>query len=108
MAPRSGSVREFVRGIVPYARQASGLLAVGSAASIVSNLATVLPAICMGRALDAVVRWQAGQADARTAGRAIAAWAGVVVLVEAPRIVRRLLLGMANNRMRTQLRADAV
>ncbi len=95
------------RGLRPYFRQVSGLLLLGSVAGIVMNVAIVLPAISLGRALNVVVAYHDGKAS----GRAVAVAALLVVLgtaaTEVPRIGKRWWLGVARTRLQAALRADA-
>ncbi|MBU6495335.1 MAG: ABC transporter ATP-binding protein/permease [Acidobacteria bacterium] len=96
-----------LRGLRPYFRQVSGLLFLGSVAGIVMNVAIVLPAILLGRALNVVVAYHEGKAT----GRAVAVAAFLVVLgtaaTEVPRIGKRWWLGVARTRLQAALRADA-
>jgi len=91
-----------------YLLQAAGQLTLGSVAGILTNTMVVLPAILLGRAIDTVMAWQAGKADAHSAGWAIAAYAGGVLLTEGPRIGKRWWLRTANICIRTNVRADAM
>jgi len=77
-------------------------------AGILTNTLVVLPAILLGRAIDAVMAWEAGRADSRSALWAIAAYAGGVLLTEGPRIGKRWWLRTANICIRTNVRADAM
>ena len=105
---REGGTTRFLRALTGYLKQAAGSLAMGSAASIVSNSLIFLPIVCLGRAIDVVIAWEARRADGPAAARAIALWAGAVVVVEGPRIARRWWLQTSNARIRASLRADAM
>ncbi|MEK7477360.1 MAG: ABC transporter ATP-binding protein [Candidatus Coatesbacteria bacterium] len=98
----------FFGGIPGYLRQTAGQLTLGSVAGILTNTLVVLPAVLLGRAIDAVVAWEGGRSDARAAGWAIATYAGGVLLTEGPRIGKRWWLRTANTNIRTNMRADAV
>jgi ATP-binding cassette subfamily B multidrug efflux pump len=98
----------FVTAMRPYFRQVAGLLVVGSAAGIVMNVAVVLPAVLLGRAIDVVLAVQRGEADAGDV-----AWAAALLVLgtaatELPRIGKRYWLGVARARIRANVRADAL
>ena len=92
----------------PYFRQVAGELLLGSLAGIVMNIAVVLPALLLGRAIDAALTFQRGAAPASAVGWAALALLGGTLLSEGPRILKRWKLGTANARIRANLRADAV
>src|SRR5215213_2138989 len=92
----------------PYLRQTAGLLIIGSVTAIVMNTAIVLPALMLGRAIDAVLAIERGQGDATTAGWAALGLVGASVLVEGSRVFKRLWLITANQRFRANVRADAL
>jgi len=98
----------FFRGTREYLRQTAGQLTLGSIAGIIANSMVVLPAVLLGRAIDKVMAWQAGQADARAVKWAIAAYAGGVLLTEGPRVGKRWWLRTANICIRSNMRADAM
>jgi ABC-type multidrug transport system fused ATPase/permease subunit len=86
----------------PYYRQVAGLLVVGSAGGIVMNVAIVLPAVLLGRAVNvalAVERHQASPAQVGLAGTAA---------TELPRIAKRYYLGVARTRFVASVRSDAL
>src|SRR5215467_15031639 len=91
----------------PYFRQVAGQLAFGSVAGIVMNTAVVLPAILLGRAIDAVRAFERGEVGANAVGWAVLAFIGGTLLTEVPRAAKRWWLMTANARIRANIRADA-
>ena len=67
-----------------YLRQTAGQLTLGSISGIFTNSLVVLPAVLLGRAIDQVLAWQAGQVDSKSVKSAIVAYAGGVFLAEGP------------------------
>ena len=92
----------------PYLRQVGGLLAIGSLMAIIMNTAIVLPALALGRAIDAVLAIERGEGDAATAGWAALSLIGAAAIVELSRVFKRYWLITANQRIRANLRADAL
>ncbi|MGE3272298.1 MAG: ABC transporter ATP-binding protein [Chloroflexota bacterium] len=80
----------------------------GSIMGIIMNTAIVLPALALGRAIDAVLAIERGEGDATTAGWAALGLLGAVALVEGSRVLKRWWLLTANQRIRANLRADAL
>jgi len=107
-APPAVSVGGFLHGVRGYLGQTAGQLVLGSVAGIFTNTLVVLPAVLLGRAIDAVVAWEGGTTTGRAAGWAIAAYAGGVLLTEGPRIGKRWWLRTANTCIRTNVRADCL
>jgi ATP-binding cassette, subfamily B, multidrug efflux pump len=101
-------MRHYLWDMRPYFRQVAGELILGSIAGIVMNTAIVLPAILLGRAIDAALALERGQATARDVGWAGLAFVGGTLLSEGPRILKRWWLMTANARIRANVRADAV
>src|SRR5437762_5305074 len=91
-----------------YFRQAAGELVLGSIAGIVMNTAVVLPAILLGRAIDTALALERGQATPGAVGWAALVFVGGTLLSEGPRMLKRWWLIIANARIRTNVRADAV
>jgi len=91
-----------------YFRQVAGALILGSLAGIVMNTAVVLPAILLGRAIDAALALDRGQATPSAVGWAALAFVGGTLLSEGPRMLKRWWLITANARIRANLRADAL
>ena len=92
----------------PYARQVAGLLSVGSLCGVLMNTAVVLPAILLGHAVDVVLAHDRGEADAAAVTRAVLLLVAGTLATELPRIGKRYSLGVARNRIRANVRADAV
>lgn len=103
-----GRARHYLWELRPYFRQVAGELLLGSLAGIVMNTAVVLPALLLGRAIDAALAFQQGTVPASAVGWAALALVGGTLASEGPRIVKRWKLGTANARIRANLRADAV
>jgi ATP-binding cassette subfamily B protein len=83
-------------------------MVIGSITAIIMNTAVVLPAVMLGRAIDAVLAIERGEGDATTAGWAALSLIGVSVLVEGSRVFKRIWLICANQRIRANIRADAL
>lgn len=96
----------FLWAMRPYFRQVAGELLVGSVAGILMNTLVVLPAILLGRAIDAALAAGRGEAAAGAVGWAALAFVGGTLLTEGPRVFKRWFLITANARMRANLRAD--
>jgi len=92
----------------PYLRQVTGLLVIGSLAGIAMNTAVVLPAVFLGHAIDVVLAVDRGAATAGDVTRAAVLVIAGSLATELPRIGKRWWLGIARNRIRASLRADAV
>jgi ATP-binding cassette, subfamily B, multidrug efflux pump len=75
---------------------------------IIMNTAIVLPALMLGRAIDAVLAIERGEGDATTAGWAAISLVVAAALVEGSRVFKRYWLITANQRIRANLRADAL
>ena len=84
----------------PYFRQVAGELVLGSLAGIAMNTAIGLPAILLGRAVDAVRALEQGRVDAAAVGWAALAYVLGAVATEAPRVGKRWWLQTANARIR--------
>jgi len=91
-----------------YFGQVAGALVLGSLAGIVMNTAVVLPAILLGRAIDAALALDRGQTAPSAVGWAALAFVGGTLLSEGPRILKRWWLITANARIRANVRADAL
>ncbi|HET7769091.1 MAG TPA: ABC transporter ATP-binding protein [Chloroflexota bacterium] len=92
----------------PYFRQVAGQLVFGSLSGIAMNTAVVLPAILLGRALDAVAAFARGEVDAAAVTLAAAVYVLGTLATEAPRVGKRWWLMTANARIRASLRADCL
>jgi ABC-type multidrug transport system fused ATPase/permease subunit len=105
--------RRFLDSILPYLKQVAGLLIIGSIGGIVMNTAVVLPAVLLGRAIDAAtatgysppVQGRVQSADVLRAGLA---YAGAVALYQGARVVKRWGLRVGNQRIMASVRADAL
>ena len=104
-APRRGP---FLFALRPYFRQVAGLLVVGSLAGILMNVAIVLPAVFLGRAINAVLAYERHTASAETVGVAAGLFVAATAATQLPRIGKRYWLGIARNRLRANVRADAL
>jgi ABC-type multidrug transport system fused ATPase/permease subunit len=98
----------YLWALRPYFRQTAGALALGSLAGIVMNTAVVLPPILLGRAIDAALALQRGQASTEALAWAALALIGGTLLTEGPRILKRWWLMTGNARIRANIRADVV
>ncbi|MHB1988182.1 MAG: ABC transporter ATP-binding protein [Acidimicrobiales bacterium] len=91
-----------------YFRQVAGLLVLGSIAGVLMNIAIVLPAIFLGRAINTVLSYERGHASVNS----VAVAAGLVVLAtaatEVPRVAKRWWLGSARARFQANVRSDAL
>src|SRR5215211_6385649 len=101
-------MRHYLWDMRPYFRQVAGELVLGSIAGIVMNTAIVLPAILLGRAIDAALALDRGQTTPSAVGWAALALVGGTLLSEGPRILKRWWLMTANARIRANVRADAL
>lgn len=100
-------MRSYLWEVRPYFRQVAGQLVLGSIAGFVMNTAVVLPAILLGRAIDAVRAFERGEVSASTVGWAVLAFVGGTLLTEVPRMAKRWWLMTANARLCAHIRADA-
>jgi ATP-binding cassette, subfamily B, multidrug efflux pump len=100
-------MRYYLWEMRPYFRQVAGQLVLGSLAGIIMNTAVVLPAILLGRAIDAVRAFERGDVGANAVGWAALIFVGGTLLTEVPRMVKRWWLMTANARIRANIRADA-
>src|SRR5512145_2337114 len=92
----------------PYYRQVAGQLVLGSIAGIIMNTAIVLPALLLGRAIDAALAFERGEVGPDAVGWAALAFVGGTLLTEGPRMAKRWWLMTANGRIRANIRADAL
>src|SRR5262247_1032942 len=87
----------------PYFRQVAGQLVLGSLAGFIMNTTVVLPAILLGRAINAARAFERGDVGAGAVGWAALAFVGGTLLTEVPRIAKRWWLMTANARTPTPL-----
>jgi ABC-type multidrug transport system fused ATPase/permease subunit len=100
-------MRYYLWELRPYFRQVAGQLVLGSIAGCIMNTAIVLPAILLGRTIDAALAFERGAVSPGAVGWAALAFVGGTLLTEVPRIAKRWWLMTANARMRANIRADA-
>ena len=100
--------RSFLWRLGPYFREVAGLLAVGSAAGVAMNVAIVLPAVLLGRAVNVALAAQQHRATAAQVGLAGLVFVAGTAATELPRIAKRYYLGAARNRFAASVRADAL
>ncbi len=98
----------FLWRLRPYFRQVAGLLAVGSVAGVAMNVAVVLPAMLLGRAVNVALAVQQHRATAAQVGVAGLVFVAGTAATELPRIAKRYYLGVARNRFAASVRADAL
>ena len=99
-------MKHYLWELRPYFRQVAGELALGSAAGVLMNTLVVLPAILLGRAIDAALAFEQGRGPLEAVGWAALAYVGGTLATEAPRLGKRWWLITANGRIRANLRAD--
>lgn len=100
--------RPFLFALRPYFRQVAGLLLVGSFAGVLMNVAIVLPAVFLGRAINVVLAYQRHSASAESVGVAAGLFVAATAATQLPRIGKRYWLGLARNRLKANVRADAL
>jgi ABC-type multidrug transport system fused ATPase/permease subunit len=96
----------FLWAMRPYFRHVAGELILGSLAGILMNTLVVLPAILLGRAIDAALAFSRHEADANAVVWASLIFIGGTLATETPRVFKRWFLITANSRIRANLRAD--
>jgi ATP-binding cassette subfamily B multidrug efflux pump len=104
-APARGG---FLWRLRPYYRQVAGLLVVGSVGGVVMNVAIVLPAVLLGRAVNVVLAVERHQAAPAQTGWAALVFMTGTAATELPRIAKRYYLGVARTRFVASVRADAL
>jgi ABC-type multidrug transport system fused ATPase/permease subunit len=92
----------------PYVKQVSGLLLVGSLGGIAMNTAVVLPAILLGRTIDAATAWDGGRGTGAEVLRAGLVYVGGTALYQGARVVKRWGLRVGYHRVVASVRADAL
>jgi ATP-binding cassette subfamily B multidrug efflux pump len=106
--PSSRRRRSFLFALRPYFRQIAGLLVVGSLSGIVMNVAIVLPAVFLGRAINSVLSFERHRASGRSVAVAAALFVAATATTQLPRIAKRYWLGLARNRLKANVRSDAL
>lgn len=99
-------MKHYLWALRPYFRQVGGELVLGSVAGVLMNTFVVLPAILLGRAIDAALAFEQGQVPLSAVAWAALAFVGGTLATEAPRLGKRWWLITANARIRANLRAD--
>ncbi len=92
----------------PYYRRVAGLLFLGALCGIVCNIAVVLPAMLMGRAIDTLQAVEQGKATLKALLRATAAYVGGTMLYFVARTGKRWWLRTAVQRTIANVRSDAL
>jgi ABC-type multidrug transport system fused ATPase/permease subunit len=108
MAVGPAKATPFLWKLRPYFRQVSGLLVLGSISGILMNVAIVLPAVFLGRAINTVLAYQQGKVSSGSVGRAAIGFVLATAATELPRIGKRWWLGLARTRFQANVRADAL
>jgi len=98
----------FLWKLRPYYRQVAGLLLVGSAGGILMNVAIVLPAVLLGRAVNVALAVAHHKATPAQVGWAALVFVAGTAATELPRIAKRYYLGVARTRFAASVRADAL
>ena len=96
------------QGMRPYGRQVAGLLSIGSVCGVLMNTAVVLPAVLLGHAVDTVLAHDRGEVGGDAVTRAVLLLIAGTLATEVPRIGKRYWLGVCRNRIKANVRADAV
>ncbi|HUG21761.1 ABC transporter ATP-binding protein [Piscinibacter sp.] len=98
----------YLWALKPYYRQVAGQLLLGSLAGIAMNTAVVLPAVFLGRAIDAATLFARGELTRAALVQTILLFIAATLATELPRVGKRWWLMTANARIRANLRADAL
>ena len=106
--PSDRGRQSFLWELRPYFRQVSGLLVLGSLSGILMNVAIVLPAVFLGRAVNTVLAYQHGNASSSGVAWAAIAYVLANAATEVPRIGKRWWLGVAWYRVQANIRSDAL
>ena len=98
----------FLWELRPYFRQVAGLLVIGSIAGILMNIAIILPAVFLGRAINTVLAFQRGTTDGSHVALAALFFIAATAATQVPRIGKRYWLGLARVRFQANVRSDAL
>ncbi len=101
-------MRHFLKTLKPYLKQVSGLLVIGSLGGLVMNTTVVLPAILLGRAIDAAIALGEGRGSNDDVLLAGATYVGATLLYQSARLVKRWGLRIGHQRIVASIRADAL
>jgi len=101
-------VVRFIWAMRHYFRLVAGQLLLGSLSGLLKNTLVVLPAVFLGRAVNAAVAYQGGEM-----GRGEVAWAAAwlflaTALTEVPRVGKRWWFATSNARVMANIRTDAL
>jgi ATP-binding cassette subfamily B multidrug efflux pump len=99
-------MKHYLWELRPYFRHVAGELVLGSVAGVLMNTFVVLPAVLLGRAIDAALAFENGQVPFSAVTWAALAFVGGTLATEVPRLGKRWWLITANARIRANLRAD--
>lgn len=100
--------RAFLRSLGPYLKQVSGLMILGSLGGIVMNTTVVLPAVLLGRAIDAATAWNSRSATGNDVLKAGLLYVGGMAVYQGARLVKRWGLRVGHQRIVASVRADAL
>jgi len=100
--------RRFLQALLPYLKQVSGLMILGSIGGIIMNTAVVLPAILLGRAIDTATAWAVGQSTGGDVLRAGLIYTGGMAIYQSARLLKRWGLRVGHHRIVASIRADAM
>jgi len=100
--------RRFLQALLPYLKQVSGLMILGSIGGIIMNTAVVLPAILLGRAIDTATAWAIGQSTGGDVLRAGLIYTGGMAIYQSARLLKRWGLRVGHHRIVASIRADAM
>ncbi len=101
-------MKPYLWELRPYFRQTAGELLLGSLCGILMNTSIVLPAVMLGRAIDATLAFDQGRGSLQSVGWAALAYLAGALATQAPRLGKRWWLITANARIRANLRTDAL
>ncbi len=105
----SGLIKDhFLWKIRPYYRQVAGMMVIGIISGIIKNVSVVLPAIYLGRALDAALALERGEGTYGALVTAGLFYLGGSALSLLGQIGKRWWMRMANHRTVANMRANAV
>jgi ATP-binding cassette subfamily B multidrug efflux pump len=91
----------------PYFRHVGGQLLIGSIGGCASNLAVVLPAVLLGRAIDSVLALDRESESISDVTRAVVLFVAGTAVFEVTKMVKRWWLNTAWAAMKANIRADA-
>jgi len=98
----------YLYKIRPYYRQVAGMFVLGITSGIIMNISVVLPAIYLGRALDAALALSSGDGSMQALISASLFYVGGSALNLVGQIGKRWWMRMANHRTVANMRANAI